>query len=1067
MIKRLLQFFALATVVAFMQFLVSCDKNEMPQKEQEVLIEEVTGSDGEKYTKISSILELPENWPLKYDQDSIQMHMEHLDTCVNVVLWFAYRNVEGILHYSLYIPQESIWNDGRYKIMDLLDSNGDSNFQRLLITVENGIIMAIEEENNPYSSLKGNGTLENPYVMPAVEGVVKFAASLKKDANYHGKGKYFKLTADIDMNSYYMDPNRVMDQGWCGIGDGFAGNFDGANHMIYNLRYSSADSSNIGLFKRLLDGACLKRLNIQMVNITSAKNNVGSVAGVSNGKVILDSIYVSGNIKVNGEYAGGLVGKVEGDTLVIKRSRMLVGTLMGLRYCGGLVGGIAGSGLVKISDSYNDAFNVEGTSTDIGGFIGFIGSTRDGNLIEGCTSNATVYGSMSVGGMIGQSKGVKLTDIYVQANKIISELGYCGGIAGYNVGKMEVVNSQVFHSSSANYKEDVIGSGNISSVGGFVGHALAGSDVTIVDCLMKAPVKGKDYVGGFVGYAGGSVAIKGSSNSNSSQLHGETRVGGYVGCSTSNSFTVSDDCEQYCDVYASNGFAGGIVGETGKASIESVYLNAQVTADGFYVGGIAGYATGISLKSIEYGSNVAVNGPNDVGGIAGRLLSSTIGSNLLAEGTKYTLKVCGNDAYIASAVSVGGIAGSADKCKFTDIKVDCSVYGSRNVGGITGYDVNGTYKGCEFSGKEVEAVTSDAGGIVGRGADGTITLDSLKNSGKVKSPLHTGGIVGELMNNGISNCVNNGYVEGGQDTGGIVGRLDNNDGSANVEISTCSNDSTVTASKRCLGGIVGYVETDTNGDKKLVILKCFNNGTVEGTMASGGDEHGMGGLVGEGAYSIHIKNSGNKGIVKGTAAYSNIGGLVGYFGKNSLGYDNDIFIEQCYNAGPVFVTQSDANSTFIGGIAGHLQDSNTSYWDVHIKNCYNRGEITSTSTASVYRAGGIVGKASYYLAMEYCYSSGKVLGKKETIGPGMAGCHQGGETLFPDSRLNKLFIEDGTGLDHWNEDLPVFVDWGSYFDYADRSNTSTYGGFDFSENGIWKIDTSLNGGYPYLTNTPL
>ena len=471
------------------------------------------------------------------------------------------------------------------------------------------------------------------------------------------------------------------------------------------------------------------------------------------------------------------------------------------------------------------------------------------------------------------------------------------------------------------------------------------------------------------------------------------------------------------------------------------------------------------MESIEYGLNVAVNGPNDVGGIVGRLLRSTIGSNWLAEGTKYTLKVCGGDAYISSAVSVGGIAGSADNCKFTDIEVDCSVYGSKNVGGITGYDVSGTYKGCQFSGNEVKAATSDAGGIVGRGADGTITLDNLKNSGKVKGPSHTGGIVGELMNNGITNCVNKGYVEGGQDTGGIVGRLDNDEGSGNVEISNCSNDSTVTASKRCLGGIVGYVETDTNGDNKLVMLKCFNNGTVEGTMASGGDEYGMGGLVGEGTYSIHIKNCGNRGTVKGTAAYSNIGGLVGYFGKNSKGYDNDIFIEQCYNAGPVFVTQSGANSTFIGGIAGHLQDSNTSSWDVHIKNCYNRGEITSTSTASVYRAGGIVGKASYYLAMEYCYSSGKVLGKKETIGPGMAGCHQGGETLFPDSRLNKLFIEDGTGLDHWNEDLPVFVDWGSCFDNANRSNTATYGGFDFSN--IWKIDTSLNGGYPYLINTPL
>lgn len=43
--------------------------------------------------------------------------------------------------------------------------------------------------------------------------------------------------------------------------------------------------------------------------------------------------------------------------------------------------------------------------------------------------------------------------------------------------------------------------------------------------------------------------------------------------------------------------------------------------------------------------------------------------------------------------------------------------------------------------------------------------------------------------------------------------------------------------------------------------------------------------------------------------------------------------------------------------------------------------------------------------------------------PGMAGCHADGETLFPDSRLNQLFIEEGTAWDDWNESLPVIIDW--------------------------------------------
>lgn len=84
--------------------------------------------------------------------------------------------------------------------------------------------------------------------------------------------------------------------------------------------------------------------------------------------------------------------------------------------------------------------------------------------------------------------------------------------------------------------------------------------------------------------------------------------------------------------------------------------------------------------------------------------------------------------------------------------------------------------------------------------------------------------------------------------------------------------------------------------------------------------------------------------------------------------------------------------------------------------------------------------------------------------PGMAGCHADGETLFPDSRLNQLFIEEGTAWDDWNESLPVIIDWGSYFDAADKSDKGSYGSFDF--NSIWDIKSDINGGYPYLRNNP-
>ena len=90
--------------------------------------------------------------------------------------------------------------------------------------------------------------------------------------------------------------------------------------------------------------------------------------------------------------------------------------------------------------------------------------------------------------------------------------------------------------------------------------------------------------------------------------------------------------------------------------------------------------------------------------------------------------------------------------------------------------------------------------------------------------------------------------------------------------------------------------------------------------------------------------------------------------------------------------------------------------------------------------------------------------EKDREAPGMAGCHADGETLFPDSRLNQLFIEEGTAWDDWNESLPVIIDWGSYFDAAEKSDKGSYGSFDF--NSIWDIKSDINGGYPYLRNNP-
>ncbi len=1046
---------------------VSCEKDEGLAWKDQDRIEVISSPDGsgEKILKVVSSIKIPQEWPFAIDRDSLKMRLQSVvDHERETSFWLSYNVKDGKLLYRLYIPMSNLPDNGVYKLMQIKNGSGNLNFRRMTVTMQENRVVQMETSAADYSRMRGSGTAEDPYLVTSMTGLTSFAGSLKKDSIYHGYGLYFKLDVDIDMTDYYTDPFRVMDQGWCGIGGGFAGKFLGNGHTVSNLKHSDSGSSGIGLFKELLEGALVSDLKLELVNIASALDNVGALAGASSGSVKIENVSVSGNIAATGDNVAALVGKAGIGTLEISGCTLNSGRVDGGKSAGGFVGGVTGT--VKIDKSYNKAFNIYSSGGCAGGFIGALLQGTAGNAITESESYAVVSGNTAAGGVVGQSRELAMDSVYVQTDGVSASGGSsCGGIAGENLGTLSINDANVFHSSSANYTENIIGDGNTSFVGGFVGYSGAGASITIKESQMNAPVTGNERTGGFVGSSSGPLTIENCTVSNSSRLEGTTRTGGFVGFSDSDEVLIKDSY-QYCPVVAAKGYAGGIIGESGRATFTNVTVDASVTGGDYYVGGVVGYGTGIVLESVDLGT-ITVDGPNDVGGVAGRLVLSFLDATSLKGA--YSGKVCSSDSFFSSAVSVGGIAGSADKCVFNNIAVSCSVFGKNNVAGITGHDDGGIYENCTFEGFEVNASEQNAGGIIGKYRSGSGKLTGLVNKGTVKGPSHTGGIVGEIMNIGMESCINSGTVSGGQDTGGIVGRIDNDEGIGEIWIQGCKNEGTVEANKRCLGGIAGYVESGGRTDNTSTMVyfsKCYNTGNVTGTGAGATEDDGMGGIVGEGKFSIQIQYCGNKGNVRGSSGFRHIGGLIGYFGQNSYGYYNYAYIMESYNSGTVEVTQSGANDTFVGGIAGHLEDSNTSSWNMHIKNCYNKGTVRARTTEKTYHAGGMVGKASFYLAVEYCYCAGNVRSQEENgshyRAPGMAGCHAGGESLFPDSRLNSLYIEDGSAWDDWNESLPVIIDWGSYFKYEDRGNTSTFDSFDFTN--IWAIDSNINGGYPYLRN---
>ena len=199
----------------------------------------------------------------------------------------------------------------------------------------------------------------------------------------------------------------------------------------------------------------------------------------------------------------------------------------------------------------------------------------------------------------------------------------------------------------------------------------------------------------------------------------------------------------------------------------------------------------------------------------------------------------------------------------------------------------------------------------------------------------------------ISGCENRAYVESVYVGGGIAGYVDTDNGySYSVTITDCINYGTI------------YSPTISNGAKyfagilakdfkwtTVIVDRCVNHGdiTVHGYSASG-----SGGVVGE-VTNCAIQNSYNTGTITATSQNNIIGGIAGQFrtsqienivyaGGSQTYYNPETFnsIVNCYNTGNV----SGANTDYVGGICGIIQDTSSTKDHSIIENAYNFGTIS-------------------------------------------------------------------------------------------------------------------------------
>ncbi len=315
-----------------------------------------------------------------------------------------------------------------------------------VISLDNGYYGVVKID------IKGEGNEADPYLISNLIELEWFRNSVNKGTDY--KGKFVKLTADIDLEN----------NAWTPIGTSsapFKGTFDGADKTISNLKVEG--ENNQGFFGYATE-AKISNLILDNVSVKGT-DCVGAVVGQGYASTYIDNCKVTGTIKIEGlTNVGGITGKYYA------------------RVTNSLVDGenVTGS---YIKGTYKEA-DLEGDN--IGGIMGHAGenNAHSNNTVK----NITIEGTRKVGGLIGTTD--RATDISgcVVENVIIkcssteeyaadnASTTTLGGLIGnyYGEGKGGTI-------YSSTVKDVVFEKGNATNVGAIVGGVRVAPEATEVE----------------------------------------------------------------------------------------------------------------------------------------------------------------------------------------------------------------------------------------------------------------------------------------------------------------------------------------------------------------------------------------------------------------------------------------------------------------------------------------------------------------------------------------------------------------------------------------------------------
>lgn len=396
-------------------------------------------------------------------------------------------------------------------------------------------------------------------------------------------------------------------------------------------------------------------------SVVSCKNN-GNVYGKGLvGGIIGDAIVLGENLSITncrftgsvtaGEDCfciGGIAGSVTGKVTDCLVEGIICASATSGYYCGGLIGSASGDiSNCKFSGSVFSEMPDNTSHSDEKGTGGLIGGYYGGS-ISGCfVENATIEGSGSVGGLVGNVSERSYWDYYSSCNfvgclvKNSSVKSKSGGACGGLVGHFGLF---YYDECDAIINNCIVENSNITggTTGGLVGVASQFKSIenSNVNNVNVEGVSAAGLVGCLRGDYGGIVS---NCSVISDKLLGYYEVGGFVAYNISD-YTNIKDCFVKIKSIENNGetsdsygcYTGGFVayneGNISNCRCSVDEIKSNLVLSDLYMGGFAGLMVFGRVDncytvcgSIECGSSNAVEYFADIGGFAGAISGDFFG----------------------------------------------------------------------------------------------------------------------------------------------------------------------------------------------------------------------------------------------------------------------------------------------------------------------------------------------------------------------------------------------------------------------------------------------------------